>query len=292
MALSFARPELARAHLLRAAGRQFVEGDVQHWWHEPSGRGLRTRCSDDLLWLPYVVAEYVRATGDAGVLDERVPFLEGAAARGRRARSRTGQPRVSAEDGTLFEHCVRAIDKGLTARRARPAADRHRRLERRHEPRRPGRTRREHVARLLPARRARATSPAVRRAAATRPRATRYRDEARRLGRAARAGVGRRVVPARVLRRRHAARIGAERRVPHRLDRAVVGRALGRGAAAVRRARDGRGAHVARRAADRRSCCCSIRRSTGRRRTRATSRATRRASARTAASTRTPRSGS
>ena len=108
LALLFAAPRLARTHLLHAASRQFVEGDAQHWWHEPGGQGVRTRFADDRLWLVYSTLEYISATGDHAVLDEQTSFLDG-------RRLEPGEheayerPSIAGERASLYEHCARAI---------------------------------------------------------------------------------------------------------------------------------------------------------------------------------------
>jgi cellobiose phosphorylase len=111
MALVYSVPNETRSHILRSAARQFEEGDVQHWWHPPSGVGVRTRITDDLYFLPFVVQHYVSTTGDVQLLDEVVPFVTSPLLKDDQEED-FNQPATSAQSGTVYEHCVRALEQG------------------------------------------------------------------------------------------------------------------------------------------------------------------------------------
>ncbi|MVX62899.1 glycosyl transferase [Clostridium chromiireducens] len=112
MSLGVADPEIPKAQILRSASRQYVEGDVQHWWHPVVNSGIRTRFSDDLLWLPYVTAEYINATGDYEILNATAPYLEDEPLR-EGEDERYTIVNQSSKQGTIYEHCLKAIERGL-----------------------------------------------------------------------------------------------------------------------------------------------------------------------------------
>jgi hypothetical protein len=217
--LTVAQPATAREQLIRAAARQFVAGDVQHWWLPPAGQGVRTRIADDRVWLPFAVAHYIEVTGDLGILEETVPFLDGPELHPGQDES-FFQPTVSEQRGTIFEHCARALDcslaVGIHGIPLFGSGDWNDGMN--------------HVGEAGKGNPPRGCARID--VAAPRNRACRIAGARR---------MGRQLVSARLLRRRHGTRLGRQSRMPNRFDRAVVERNLRRRKSGPGCCRDGGG---------------------------------------------------
>ena len=261
MALVGARPELTREHLLRAAGRQFFEGDVQHWWLPHSGQGVRTRISDDRPWLAFAAAQYVEATGDIAVLDEIIPFLEGQSlAPG--DHDSFFHPTVSEKSATLFEHCALALDASLAVgQHGLPlmgTGDWNDGMNRVGEG---GAGESVWLGWFLHA--ALTAFVPLAQARAETERASKWQAHAEALRDFAGARrLGRRLVSARLLRQWRADRVRRQPGMPHRLHRAILGRPVGRRRAGASQAGDGGCIAAVDIGAMRAWRCCSRRRST------------------------------